>query len=257
MNPQSQPQNGPTADQLRQLLLDETLQRVRKNHSETVSAVLTDLAGWLAIDSWLGGGKSTGTEDPQDDGAYPAFRAVSTVLSMSAELAEAAVTMAARRRSYAVAAVIRQLIECEYLLTLFDQDLDHATTWIRSTPAEIRQTFSPAKMRKRTGNFSSEEYWKHCDAGGHPAPKGARLLEHFDPAREVWPLAFAELIVDLGLHLQRVWQAVDRVLSAHHVRYTTVRAEQRQTANDAWAVWRATDPLVATISTLGLSVRDT
>lgn len=89
--------------------------------------------------------------------------------------------MTEKRRSYAVAAVIRQLIECEYLLALFNEDLDHA----------------------------------------------------------------AELTIDLGLHLQRIWTAVDALLTKHHVRYERVRADQRRRAEDAWAQWRRTDPVVA------------
>jgi hypothetical protein len=45
---------------------------------------------------------------------------------MSAELAEAAVNMAKKGRYYAVGAVIRQLVECEYLLTLFNDGIGHA-----------------------------------------------------------------------------------------------------------------------------------
>lgn len=157
-------------------------------------AILVNLADWLAVDAWLGGGKVTELGEPQlDESSYPSFRAIYMVLCIAAELTESAVTMAAARHYYAVAAAVRQLIECEYLLTLFNQDLDHASTWIHTTPTEIRATFSPAKMRNRTGAFSNQEYWSHSDTGGHPAPKGARLLETFDPAREVWPYAAAEL----------------------------------------------------------------
>lgn len=168
---------------------------------------------------------------------------------MAAELAEAAVVMAEKRRTYAVAAVIRQLIECEYLLTLFDQDLDHARRWRESTPDEIRESFTPAKMRRLVGKFSNEEYWTHCSTGGHPAPKGARLLEKLDPARQSWPYTSAELTIDLGLHLQRIWAAVDALLMKHHVRYERVRAEERRRAEDAWLRWREADPVVAVLTT--------
>lgn len=94
--------------------------------------------------------------------------------------------MTTRRRTYAAATVLRQLIECEYLFALFSQDIAHAATWITSTPAQIRQTFTPAKMRQRTAAFSSQEYWSHCDRGGHPAPKGASLLQALDPTQETW-----------------------------------------------------------------------
>jgi hypothetical protein len=71
---------------------------------------------------------------------------------MAAELAEAAVDMAKKSRYYAVAAAIRQLIECEYLLTLFNDDLGHTRRWRESTPEEARKSFTPQTMRKLTGS---------------------------------------------------------------------------------------------------------
>jgi hypothetical protein len=172
---------------------------------------------------------------------------------MSAELTEAAVAMAVRRRYYAVGAVIRQLIECEYLLALFNDDLGHARRWSESTPAEIRKSFSPQKMRNLVGRFSNEEYWGHCDVGGHPAPKGARLLEKLDPMRRSWPVAAAELSIDLGLHLRRIWRAVDSLLAKHHVRYQRVRADQRRQAEEAWVTWLANDPVVEALTAAAAS----
>lgn len=94
----------------------------------------------------------------------------------------------------------------------------------KSSPEEVRVSFTPAKMRKLVGKFSNEEYWTHCSTGGHPAPKGARLLEKLDPSRQSWPSSAAELTIDLGLHLQRIWRAIDALLMKHHVRYERVRA---------------------------------
>lgn len=146
-------------------------------------AILINIEDWLAIDSWLGGGKVTDTELREGFGeSFTAFRGVATIVCMASELAEAAVSMAEKNRYYAVGAVIRQLIECEYLLTLFNEDLDQARRWLESTPDEVRDSFTPAKMRKLTGAFSNEEYWDHCSTGGHPALKGARLLEARSPA---------------------------------------------------------------------------
>lgn len=164
---------------------------------------------------------------------------------MSAELADAAVSMVEKRRYYAVGAVTRQLIECEYLLTLFNEDLDHADKWAKSTPDQVRESFAPAKMRKLTGKFSNEEYWNHCSTGGHPAPKGIRLLEKMDPVRRMWPFTAAELLIDLGLHLHRIWVATDKLLMKHHARYGKVRADQREAAERAWVAWQEADPLVA------------
>jgi len=142
--------------------------------------------------------------------------------------------------------VIRQLIECEYLLTLFNNDLEHARRWRESTPDEVRRSFAPQTMRKLTG-FADQEYWDHCSTGGHPAPKGARLLEKLDPARQSWPYSAAELLIDLGLHLRRIWKALDALLMKHHARYGRVRASQRRQAEEAWSRWLEADPVAGAL----------
>jgi hypothetical protein len=235
-------------EEFRHALLDKTHIAARLQYVSEILALIINIEDWLAIDSWLGGGKANDTDRREEFGeAFFEFRAVSTVVCMSAELAEAAVDMAKRSRYYAVGAVIRQLIECEYLLTLFIDDIDHARRWRESTPDEVRKSFAPEKMRKLTG-FADEEYWNHCSTGGHPGPKGARLFKKLDPARQLWPYAAAELLVDLGLHLQRIWKALDALLMKHHARYERGRADQRRQAQDAWAQWREADPVVAVLT---------
>jgi hypothetical protein len=236
-------------EEFRRALLDKAYMAARVQYVSEILGIIISIEDWLAIDSWLGGGKVTDTGRREEFGeAFSEFRAVSTVVCMSAELAEAAVDMAKKSRYYAVGAVIRQLIECEYLLTLFNDDIDQARRWRESTPDEVRDSFAPGKMRKLTGKFSNEEYWNHCSTGGHPAPKGARLLEKLDPARQSWPYSAAELLIDLGLHLQRIWKALDALLMKHHARYERVRADQRRQAEDAWSQWQEADPVAAALT---------
>jgi hypothetical protein len=235
-------------EEFRRELLDKDNAAARMQYVSETLALTINLEDWLAIDSWLGGGKVTDTDPQEEFGqAFSEFRAVSTVLCMAAELAEAAVEMAKKTRYYAVAAVIRQLIECEYLLTLFNDDLEHARCWRESTPDEVRRSFAPQTMRRLTG-FADEEYWNHCSTGGHPAPKGARLLEKLDPARQSWPYSAAELLIDLGLHLRRIWKALDALLMKHHARYGRVRADQRRQAEEAWSQWLQADPVVEALT---------
>jgi hypothetical protein len=125
--------------------------------------------------------------------------------------------MAERNRYYAVGAVIRQLIECEYLLALFNEDLDYAKRWLESTPDEVRESFAPAKMRKLTGTFSNEEYWGHCSTGGHPAPKGARCsrssIPDASPGHTLLPksrLISASICVAYGRLLTPCWGSTMR-----------------------------------------------
>jgi hypothetical protein len=234
-------------EELRRSLTDQDNMAARMRYVSQILALIFSIGDWLAIDSWLGGGKVTDIEAGEAFGeAFSEFRAVSTVVSMAAELADGAVDMARKNRYYAVGALVRQLIECEYLLTLFNDDLDQARQWWESTPDEVRKAFTPGKMRKLTG-FADQEYWNHCATGGHPAPKGVRLLEKLDPARQWWPYSAAELLIDLGLHLHRTWRALDALLAKHHARYTQIRADERRQAEDAWSQWQDADPVVAAL----------
>lgn len=246
MQPESKLSDEALED-IRRALLDEACMAARMEYVSQILALIITIEDWLAIDSWLGGGKVTDTGRPEEPGeAFSEFRAVATLISMAAELAEGAVNMAKKNRYYTVGALIRQLIECEYLLTLFSDDLAHARRWRESTPAEVRREFRPERMRKLTG-FRDQEYWGHCSSGGHPTPDGAQLLEKLDPARRWWPTAAAAMLVDLGLHLQRTWKALDAVLMKHHARYQQVRADQRRQAEEAWAQWRQADPAISAL----------
>lgn len=89
--------------QVRQVMLDETYSAARANYASTMLAILINTEDWLAIDSWLGAGKVTDTKRREAYGeAFTAFRGVATVVCMAAELAEAAVSMAEKKRCYAV-----------------------------------------------------------------------------------------------------------------------------------------------------------
>jgi hypothetical protein len=78
---------------------------------------------------------------------------------------------------YPGAALVRQLIECGYLLALMSENADEAASWMRSSHDEIVNRFMVRHMRKRAvRNFRPTEYEKHCDNGGHPNPAGRMLL---------------------------------------------------------------------------------
>ncbi len=176
-------------EDLRREILDGGNVATHHRFAATMEALLSNIASWIAIDSWLGGGQVADINETTHVGAaFDEFRAVAAVTCMCAELADAAVTMSAKGRSYAVAAVLRQVIECEYLLAHFAIDLEQARNWWISTPAQIRKEFETKTMRK-AGDFSDTEYWMHCDAGGHPNPKGAFYVEWLDPGRRTWPVA--------------------------------------------------------------------
>ena len=230
----------------RKVLLDEDLIQLRVEYSRVVAEELLNVAAWFGIDSLIGAGDLPHTSGPsvrQDPDRCAAFRGASAVVEMASELAAAAVAMLDAERRYAAAALVRQLIETEYLLRAFVADLDRAAEWYRSTPSEIRKAFMPKTMRP-LGGFSDHEYWTHSDQGGHPSPHGRHLLR-FGVHGPLEGDAFitASMWGDLAQHLRRVWHAVHELLSAHHARFVMVRADPISRVAVLEARWTSEDPL--------------
>jgi len=137
----------------------------------------------------------------------PERRALATVLQMGGGLARGSITMLEEGNWYGAAALSRQLVEVEYLVWLFGVDPLAAEAWLSATQDDLRKLYKPSAMRKRSGGrFRDQEYWSHCEIGGHPNPKAAFLLpDHVLPGDEA-PLPTPEWMwVDLGQHLERLW----------------------------------------------------
>jgi len=128
-----------------------------------------------------------------------------TATEMAAELGDGAARLFAAELWYPGAALVRQLIECIYLLTLMGEHRGEADAWMRSSRQEIMARFMPRHMRQRSvRNFRTAEYQTHCDWGGHPNPIGRGLLRHHDEWR---PLSPRGSWLDLAQHLAEAWES--------------------------------------------------
>ena len=104
--------------------------------------------------------------------------------------------------TYAAAALLRQLIEVEYLLFLGYSDRTNLVTWYRSDRKTRVAQFSPQRMRDASGGlFRDQEYWQHCESGGHPTPAARVVLNGY--AGGIEPMHF--LLPDSVHHLRRLW----------------------------------------------------
>jgi hypothetical protein len=102
--------------------------------------------------------------------------AVSLLLRISADLISAASDLFFDGHHYAAAALLRQIVEIEYLAWTFETKDQEGERWLRSTRVERQTFFTPAKLRSAAGNrFRGVDYGYHCELGGHPVP-GAQLL---------------------------------------------------------------------------------
>ena len=103
--------------------------------------------------------------------------AVSMLLRIGSQLISGCADLIADGRHYAGSALIRQLVEVEYLAWAFETKDAEAARWLRSTKDERLSFFGPAKLRKAAGErFRSADYGHHCELGGHPVPGSWRLL---------------------------------------------------------------------------------
>ena len=128
--------------------------------------------------------------------------AVSMLLRIGSQLVSASADLIADGRHYAGSALIRQLVEVEYLAWAFETKDEESARWLRSTHDERRSFFTPAKLRAAAGkHFRSVDYSYHCELGGHPVP-GSWLLLNDDTA-------IAQLMLSdcLG-HSGRIWDHI-------------------------------------------------
>jgi hypothetical protein len=126
--------------------------------------------------------------------------ALGYVVEIGADLALSSVKLLEGDHRYSSNALLRQLIEVEYLVAAFGDSPEDARVWLDATDDQIRVQFSPGRLRQRAqGRFRYEEYQSHCALGGHPNPKARTLLPRHSAAVEL------ELLwTDLDHHLSRL-----------------------------------------------------
>jgi hypothetical protein len=140
-----------------------------------------------------------------DDGE--AVRAMGFLLQMAGELGSAASRMLSGEEHYAGAALLRQIVEIEYLTWTFKEGRESVTAWLNSTHEERMRFFSPKQLRANSrGRFLSKDYQDHCEQGGHPVPRGIPLLGGMAVG------SAQVLLVDLLTHCWRTWDQIRKWL---------------------------------------------
>jgi len=125
--------------------------------------------------------------------------AMSVLLKIGSQLVSASADLLTEGRAYAGAALLRQLVEVEYLAWAFDARDDDAQRWLRSDRNIREEFFRPAKLREAArGKFRGKDYSYHCELGGHPVPTGTLLLKD-DPSTTQL------LLSDLLGHAGGIW----------------------------------------------------
>jgi len=216
-----------------ELVDDDEAAAARERYCDTIGEALRNVGSWLEVDAWLGAGdvgEADLNEPPRPDlTRRRSFAAAALVAEISGELVCGALLLLRDGNEYAASALVRQLIECEYLLKAFRLDFAEAARWHDANDTE-RWDFSPKKLRK-IGGFDDKEYANHCSTGGHPNPAGRPLMElpramgdlerkvtgttnQLDLVRALW--------LDLAFHCDRTWRALVELLVAEHARFEHV-----------------------------------
>lgn len=181
--------------------------------------------------------------------ATGARRAVGAVAQMGADLAKGASMLFAAGRWYSGAALVRQLIEVEYLVFLFATNSDEPELWLSATTQELQRMFMPKAMRARSnGRFDAKEYSQHCEHGGHPRVKGSIYLRERLTLIQDKPKEFFDpdiLWVDLAQHLERLWGNFELAVRLHSP--TNAYPERFASVRGKIAEWRKIDPHPAKI----------
>lgn len=242
------------ADFFAYLLADDDAATAREGFCDVVASQTKEVASWLGFDAWLGAGDVEDPSSPKQHDPDPArsrsFVAVGLVAQISGELVSGAQLLLRSGNVYGASALVRQLIECEYLLRAFRLNFAEAARWHDANDVE-RWDFKPSKLRV-IGGFDRKEYADHCESGGHPHPRGSRLLplprtiddlqravagdsRGIDTTRALW--------LDFAFHCDRTWRALIDLLSAEHARFDRVRADRISAVAESRSAWQEADIL--------------
>ncbi|HUE82856.1 MAG TPA: hypothetical protein VMM84_12155 [Pyrinomonadaceae bacterium] len=165
--------------------------------------------------------------------------AVGLLMQMAGELALSAGRLLSGGEHYAGSALVRQIVEIEYLTWTFKEGHRSANKWLQSTHDERMKLFSPRELRKTSkGRFLSRDYQHHCEQGGHPVPLGSFLLGAQSPG------SAQMLLVDLIVHCWRTWDQVVQWSTATPQAAAIVLAQGQQ-ISARLNQWGKRDPMYA------------
>ncbi|WP_131806146.1 hypothetical protein [Mycobacterium alsense] len=125
--------------------------------------------------------------------------------------------LAEKGNLYPANALLRQLVEAEFILWKFAQDCSNAVAWFNSTPEERRLIWRPATIYRSGDNeYRQKDYAQHCELCGHPTPIGARVaagIQSFVP--------MASLFCDQLNHSKDAWQHLIEIIRLIDNTYST------------------------------------
>jgi hypothetical protein len=220
---------------------DEAGRGARERVCRVLAATLRDAGDLLWTGGYLLGTDRREGESPFGFG-NDATVGLAIVIQVGAELTQGAVSLFERGGVYAGAALLRQLVEVEYLAWAFAEDQAEARDWMRSSKGERLVRWQPRHLRERSaGRFRGADYAGHCERGGHPTPSATALLPGHSSGISpgLW-------WVDLAQHASSTWEYAIAAASTLEVDYSEQLTEiaRRHRLAAAVAAWRRMDRLL-------------
>lgn len=235
---------------LREALADVVTQNVRVELCKGLAAALSDWGEKLFhLGTNVAGGAAKAGDSSVGD-VLNRTLGLSCIVQIAGELGAAGTDSLEREQCYAAWALLRQLVECEYLCWAFSENHDDARLWLRSSRAERLKLWQPHRMRERSeGTFRAKDYHVHCEMGGHPTPRAFTLL----PSRRFQPRERHSSLdwLDFASHLSSIWDytiAATPELFMPFMDRKTGPFGPRLEISLAVEEWRHIDPLLLLIS---------
>jgi hypothetical protein len=168
-------------DQYRKLLKrsadDDSQASLRKTTAAIASAAMQKIGNAAFVNGHILGTDRKLGESPFGHGSDDVV-AIGRLLQIASQLVSGSADLIGDGRTYAGSALLRQLVEVEYLTWTFANDPKSARKWLRSDKRERMNLFSPRKIRADSmGFFRDADYSFHCELGGHPVPGSSILLQ--------------------------------------------------------------------------------
>jgi hypothetical protein len=220
---------------MRAAATDPNLVRIREDLARSTSKAFASTGQLLHALGHIVGSDRLEGRSPFGHGSDETV-AVSLLLRIASELVSASTDLFADGRHYAAAALLRQLVEIEYLAWAFETRDQEGERWLRSTKSERQSFFTPAKLRNASGGrFRSRDYGFHCELGGHPVPRATTLLKDDAVVAQL-------LLSDLLGHTGRTWDHVVAWATGNSLGDQVCALNEKMARG--YAAWKAADPLV-------------
>jgi len=173
--------------------------------------------------------------------ARDCYAGLSQISFTAAALGAGVIQLIGSNNHYPAFALIRQLVETEFVLWKFQHDPTLIPAWLNSERDAREQSWKPSRIyRDGDNDYRQKDYSGHCEMGGHPTPVGTLLA-----AGNRSPVAEAGALGDLILHLRDSYNHMLSAADALDVRYSqtspSIGTALRMEVQNALDSWKETD----------------